>query len=62
MQKVQTCPKDNIDRAIKKAVGADAESFIETTFEGYGPCGIAVFAECLTDNNNRNRSFSEVSI
>ena len=46
-------PKDNIDRAIKKAVGADAESFIETTFEGYGPCGIAVFAECLTDNNNR---------
>ncbi len=46
-------PKDNIDRAIKKAVGADAESFIETSFEGYGPCGIAVFVECLTDNNNR---------
>lgn len=46
-------PKDNIDRAIKKAVGADAESFIETSFEGYGPHAIAVFAECLTDNNNR---------
>ena len=46
-------PKDNIDRAIKKAVGADAESFIETSFEGYGPQGIAVFVECLTDNNNR---------
>ena len=46
-------PKDNIERAIKKAVGADAESFIETTFEGYGPCGVAVFVECLTDNNNR---------
>ncbi len=46
-------PKDNIDRAIKKAVGADAESFLETTFEGYGPCGVAVFVECLTDNNNR---------
>src|SRR5512133_2543560 len=46
-------PKDNIERAIKKAVGADAESFVETTFEGYGPAGIAVFAECLTDNNNR---------
>jgi YebC/PmpR family DNA-binding regulatory protein len=46
-------PKDNIERAIKKAVGADAESFIETTFEGYGPCGVAVFIECLTDNNNR---------
>jgi YebC/PmpR family DNA-binding regulatory protein len=46
-------PKDNIERAIKKAVGSDAESFIETSFEGYGPGGIAVFVECLTDNNNR---------
>ncbi len=46
-------PKDNIERAIKKASGADAESFVETTFEGYGPCGVAVFVECLTDNNNR---------
>jgi len=47
-------PKDNIERAIKKAVGSDAESYSETTFEGYGPFGIAVFAECLTDNNNRS--------
>jgi YebC/PmpR family DNA-binding regulatory protein len=46
-------PKDNIERAIKKAVGADAENYIETSFEGYGPGGIAVFVECLTDNNNR---------
>lgn len=46
-------PKDNIERAIKKATGADAESFIETSFEGYAPGGIAVFVECLTDNNNR---------
>jgi YebC/PmpR family DNA-binding regulatory protein len=46
-------PKDNIERAIKKATGADAESFIETSFEGYAPCGVAVFVECLTDNNNR---------
>lgn len=46
-------PKDNIERAIKKAVGADAVSYTETSFEGYGPHGIAVFAECLTDNNNR---------
>ncbi len=46
-------PKDNIERAIKKASGAEAESFIETSFEGYGPCGVAVFVECLTDNNNR---------
>jgi YebC/PmpR family DNA-binding regulatory protein len=46
-------PKDNIERAIKKATGADAESFIETSFEGYATGGIAVFVECLTDNNNR---------
>jgi len=46
-------PKDNIERAIKKATGADAASYIENTFEGYGPGGIAVFIECLTDNNNR---------
>ena len=46
-------PKDNIERAIKKATGADAESFIETTFEGYAASGVAVFVECLTDNNNR---------
>ncbi len=46
-------PKDNIERAIKKAVGSDAEHYIETTFEGYAPHGIAIFAECLTDNNNR---------
>ena len=46
-------PKNNIERAIKKAVGSEAESYSETTFEGYAPHGIAVFAECLTDNNNR---------
>lgn len=46
-------PKDNIDRAIKKATGADADNFIETTFEGYASNGIGVFVECLTDNNNR---------
>jgi YebC/PmpR family DNA-binding regulatory protein len=46
-------PKDNIERAIKKALGSDAESFIETTFEGYATGGVAVFVECLTDNNNR---------
>jgi YebC/PmpR family DNA-binding regulatory protein len=46
-------PKDNIERAIKKASGADAESFLETSFEGYGPNGVAIFVEALTDNNNR---------
>ncbi len=49
-------PKDNIERAIKKATGSDAASYTEATFEGYGPCGIAVFVECLTDNNNRTVS------
>jgi YebC/PmpR family DNA-binding regulatory protein len=49
-------PKDNIERAIKKATGADADSYTEATFEGHGPCGVAVFIECLTDNNNRTVS------
>ena len=49
-------PKDNIERAIKKASGADAEHYSEITFEGYGSGGIAVFVECLTDNNNRTVS------
>ena len=46
-------PKDNIERAIKKAVGSNADNYIETSFEGYAPGGIAIFVECLTDNNNR---------
>src|SRR5690554_4970511 len=46
-------PKDNIERAIKKASGADADNFEEITFEGYGPHGIAFFIECTTDNTNR---------
>lgn len=46
-------PKDNIERAIKKAVGSESVSYLETTFEGYAPNGIATYVECLTDNNNR---------
>ncbi len=46
-------PKDTIDRAIKKASGADAEDYQETTYEGYGPNGIPVIVECTTDNLNR---------
>jgi len=49
-------PKDNIERAIKKATASDADSYTEATYEGYGPCGVAVFIECLTDNNNRTVS------
>ncbi len=46
-------PKDNIERAIKKATGSDADNYIETTYEGYAPNGIAVFVETTTDNLNR---------
>jgi len=49
-------PKDNIERAIKKASGSDANQYLETTFEGYGSHGVAVFVECLTDNTNRTVS------
>ncbi|NMM48022.1 YebC/PmpR family DNA-binding transcriptional regulator [Marinigracilibium pacificum] len=46
-------PKDNIERAIKKASGADATEYTTHTYEGYGPHGIAVFVETMTDNLNR---------
>ena len=46
-------PKENIDRAIKKASGADAINYTELSFEGYGPQGVAIFLDCTTDNNNR---------
>jgi YebC/PmpR family DNA-binding regulatory protein len=46
-------PKDNIERAIKKATDKDTSEFKEVTFEGYGPHGIAMFVETTTDNNNR---------
>lgn len=49
----QNMPKDNIERAIKKASGADGTNYEEVTFEGYGPDGIAIFVECSTDNNTR---------
>jgi YebC/PmpR family DNA-binding regulatory protein len=52
-------PKDNIDRAIKKVVGGeDTTVYEEVRYEGYGPGGVAVIVECLTDN--RNRTASEV--
>ena len=46
-------PKDNVERAIKKASGADSANYVEMTLEGYAPHGVAVFVECTTDNNNR---------
>lgn len=49
-------PKDTIERAIKKASGADSESYEEVSFEGYLPNGVAVFVEASTDNNQRTVS------
>ena len=49
----QNMPKDNIERAVKKASGSGGEDYQEATFEGYGPEGVAVFVECTTDNNTR---------
>ena len=54
--KAQSMPKDNIDRAIKKASGADAETYDQVRYEGYGPGGVAVIVEALTDNRNRTAS------
>lgn len=54
--KAQSMPKDNIDRAIKKAAGADGENYDSVRYEGYGPGGTAVIVEALTDNRNRTAS------
>jgi YebC/PmpR family DNA-binding regulatory protein len=51
--KGQSMPKDNIERAISKATGGDGESYEEVRYEGYGPGGVAVMVEALTDNRNR---------
>ncbi len=52
--KTNNVPNDNIDRLIKKCMGeGDKSSYEEMTYEGYGPCGIAVMVEALTDNRNR---------
>jgi YebC/PmpR family DNA-binding regulatory protein len=54
--KAANVPKDVIDRAIKRAQGGDAESYDEVRYEGYGPGGVAVIVEALTDNRNRTAS------
>ena len=51
--KAANMPKDNVERAIKKASGADAANYVEMSLEGYSANGVAVFVECTTDNNNR---------
>jgi YebC/PmpR family DNA-binding regulatory protein len=49
----QSMPKDNIQRAIDKAIGGDAEDYEEIRFEGFGPGGVSLIVETLTDNRNR---------
>ena len=51
--RAENMPKDSIERAIKKALGNDAENYDEIRYEGYGPGGVAVIVEVLTDNRNR---------
>ena len=46
-------PKDNVERAIKKASGSDSSNYVEMSLEGYALHGVAIFVECTTDNNNR---------
>jgi YebC/PmpR family DNA-binding regulatory protein len=54
--KAQSMPKDNIQRAISKATGGDSENYEEVRYEGYGPGGVALIVEALTDNRNRTAS------
>ncbi|UDL93448.1 MULTISPECIES: YebC/PmpR family DNA-binding transcriptional regulator [Lichenihabitans] len=51
--RAENMPKDNIERAIKKAVGGEGDNFDEIRYEGYAPGGVAVIVEALTDNRNR---------
>jgi YebC/PmpR family DNA-binding regulatory protein len=51
--RAENMPKDNIERAIKKATGGDAESYDEVRYEGRGPGGVSIIVEALTDNRNR---------
>ena len=52
----ENMPKDNIERAIKKALGGEGENYDEIRYEGYGPGGVAIIVEALTDNRNRAAS------
>lgn len=54
--RAENMPKDNIERAIKKAAGNEGENYDEIRYEGYGPGGVAVIVQALTDNRNRAAS------
>src|SRR5271165_5466577 len=51
--RAENMPKDNIERAIKKAAGGEGENYEQIRYEGYGPGGVAMIVEALTDNRNR---------
>jgi YebC/PmpR family DNA-binding regulatory protein len=51
--RAESMPKDNIDRAIKKAMGGETDSFEDIRYEGFGPGGVGLIVEVLTDNRNR---------
>lgn len=51
--RAQNMPKDNIDRAIKKAMGSDGDNYENVRYEGFGPGGVSLIVDCLTDNRNR---------
>ena len=54
--KAVNVPKDNIERAIKRATGGEGENYEEVRYEGYGPGGVAIIVEAVTDNRNRTAS------
>ena len=54
--RAENMPKDNIQRAINKAVGGEGENYDEIRYEGYGPGGVALIIEAMTDNRNRTAS------
>ena len=54
--KAESLPKDVIERAIKKAAGGEAEAYEDIRYEGFGPGGVGVIVEVLTDNRNRSAS------
>ncbi|WP_375461782.1 YebC/PmpR family DNA-binding transcriptional regulator [uncultured Enterovirga sp.] len=54
--RAENMPRDNIERAIKKSQGGDAENYEEIRYEGYGPGGAAIIVEAMTDNRNRTAS------
>ncbi len=62
--KKNSVPNDNIDRAVKRGSGAggDAVDYIEIMYEAYGPAGVAILIECLTDNRNRSASDVKVAV